>query len=204
MKSKKSNSNNSKDKNEIQTNQTDELDLANLRVSQDFSDEVGVEKILSSVLIRIPHKQWFIRVRSGQEWRLQTLLVELDEDREMYIVHPKLASELKVDARLSIILTAISSRGNFFLWPIKLPRQDGRKNEWHSSVIKVAQQAENNWVKVYANMSLGQYQAEKAIGDIPEPEWPKESFQEIIKIAFKDKYINSVDHPIFKRLKGAI
>ena len=38
--------------------------------------------------------------------------------------------------------------------------------------------------------------------NIPEPVWPTESFEEIVKIAFRDKLIDRPDHPVIKRLRG--
>jgi hypothetical protein len=40
--------------------------------------------------------------------------------------------------------------------------------------------------------------------DLPDPEWPEVSFQEILKIAFKDKIIQSIDHPVIQRLRGCV
>jgi hypothetical protein len=57
---------------------------------------------------------------------------------------------------------------------------------------------------VKSNMSLGGYEvfmAEKQ-NQIPEPEWPELSFEELCKIAFRDRLINVPDHPVIKRLRG--
>ena len=35
-----------------------------------------------------------------------------------------------------------------------------------------------------------------------EPRWPTATFQEIIEIAFAGRLIDSVDHPVVKRLRG--
>jgi hypothetical protein len=35
-----------------------------------------------------------------------------------------------------------------------------------------------------------------------EPEWPDVSFQEIIRLAFRDRLITSLNHPVIKRLRG--
>jgi hypothetical protein len=51
-------------------------------------------------------------------------------------------------------------------------------------------------------MSLGAYEVYEATGDFPEPEWPDATFQEILKIAFKNHFIKSMDHPVIGRLRG--
>ena len=47
-----------------------------------------------------------------------------------------------------------------------------------------------SWVRVTANMSLGAYEIFEASGDLPEPVWPDFSFQEILKIAFRDRIVD--------------
>jgi len=51
-------------------------------------------------------------------------------------------------------------------------------------------------------MSLGAYEIFEAQGSIPEPIWPDLSFGEILRVAFKDRIIRSLDHPVVKRLHG--
>ena len=57
-------------------------------------------------------------------------------------------------------------------------------------------------MRVSANMSLGAYDTFSALGDIPEPEWPDISFEKILEIAFKGKYIDSLDHAVVRDLLG--
>jgi hypothetical protein len=37
---------------------------------------------------------------------------------------------------------------------------------------------------------------------IPEPEWPDLSFQELFTIAFRDRVIRDLGHPVVKQLRG--
>jgi hypothetical protein len=53
-------------------------------------------------------------------------------------------------------------------------------------------------------MSLGAYEIFEASGDLPEPVWPDISFEEILKIAFRDHIVNSLDHPLVQRLQGVV
>jgi len=61
-------------------------DLGALRVSQDFDASLGVKKVLSLVPIKKPSKQWWIRTNS--ELRIETCVLDLKEDREVYLVAP--------------------------------------------------------------------------------------------------------------------
>ena len=38
---------------------------------------------------------------------------------------------------------------------------------------------------------------------LPEPQWPEVTFQDLVKIAFKDHFIRDLDHPVVRRLRGA-
>jgi hypothetical protein len=62
--------------------------------------------------------------------------------------------------------------------------------------------AMTHWVRVKANTNLGAYEIFKAQAEFGEPEWPDLSFWELIKIAFRDHLIDSLDHPVVKRLRG--
>jgi hypothetical protein len=35
-----------------------------------------------------------------------------------------------------------------------------------------------------------------------EPNWPELPFQELIKLAFRDRLITAIHHPVIKRLRG--
>ena len=97
---------------------------------------------------------------------------------------------------------AITRQGNLFLWPLKLPKADGRSNPWHESAIAAATLAEKRWIRMAADMPGGLYQVYEANGNLPEPEWPEVTFQEAIKLCFKNRRIAGHDHPILKSLWG--
>jgi hypothetical protein len=50
-------------------------------------------------------------------------------------------------------------------------------------------------------MPVGAYDVCVATGKLPEPEWPTDkTFNDILRIAFKDRLIETVDHPVVQRL----
>jgi hypothetical protein len=51
-------------------------------------------------------------------------------------------------------------------------------------------------------MPLGAYRIWEASGDLPEPEWPEQSLRDLLAIAFKGRYIDTLDHAVPKRLRG--
>jgi hypothetical protein len=184
----------------------DPFEPANLRISHDFAATVGVKKMLLTVPVRKPDKAWFVRTHPDEAYRLQTAVLELKEDREVYIVDRHLWNELSTETTFGVraFFTAINRQGVLFLWPVVLPGPDGKTLDWHRSALEAATVASRSWVRVLANMSLGAYDVHQASGDLPDPEWPDTSFRDILAIAFKDRRIDSLDHPVLRKLRGEL
>jgi len=187
------------------TDVTKDFDLDSLRLKQDFSETLGIQKVLSHVPVRKPNKQNFIRVHPGKDYRMDVGVVEMKEERETFLVTPAMMSEpgiyeLVVPARL---VTYINRQGVVALWPLKLEK-DGKLNPWHESALEAAQLAEKQWVSVRADMSLGAYQIFLATSELPEPEWPEHTFSELVRLGFKGLIVDAPDHPLIQQLTGAI
>ncbi|MFO0957087.1 MAG: hypothetical protein U0800_06420 [Isosphaeraceae bacterium] len=183
---------------------SDPFDLAALRISQDFAATAGVRKLLNTVPVKKPSKEWFVRTHPDSEFWLTTAVVELKEDREVYLVAPGLRSELADEPTFSprLLVASVNRQGALFLWPIRLPGPDGRADDWSRSALEAAQEARSRWVRVTANMSLGAYDVAVAPNVQTEPEWPDLAFRDMIKIAFRDRLIDSLSHPVVQRLRG--
>ena len=184
----------------------DPFDPERLRLSQNFAESLGVKKTLITVPVRKPSKEHWVRVHPDESYRIQTAVLELKEDRETYLVTPELWPELSTETTFSprALFTAINRQGVVFLWPVRLPGPDGKNNEWNRSALEAAQMATDRWARVVSNMSLGAYEVFEATGNIPEPIWPEQSFQELLQIAFKDHYIDDINHPVLRRLRGEV
>ena len=187
-----------------ESNQDVSMDLESLRLSQDFEDLVGVKKKLVTVPVRKPNRQSFVRVHPEESYRLETAILELKEERETYLVDRGLWPELPGEIVPTALFTAITRQGVVFLWPVRLPNSSGRQQEWHRSALEAAQEAMTKWVRVASNMSLGAYDIFIATGKLPEPEWPDASFKELLGIAFRERFIRSLDHPAVRSLRGEI
>jgi hypothetical protein len=173
-----------------------------LRLSQNFVDLIGVKKVLTAVPVRNPDRQLFIRVHPDPAYRLETAVLELKAERETYLVEPHLIPDLPGEVIPKVLFTAVNRQGVVFLWPIRLPDAEGRHNSWSDTALQGAMAAMENWVRVASNMSLGGYDLFIASATLPEPEWPDLKFSELLKIAFKDKFIRSLDHPVVQKLQG--
>lgn len=182
------------------------IDLDRLRFSQNFADLVGVKKQLLVVPVRKPDRQWFIRVRPEPEWSFQTATLTVKEERgsETYIVDRALWESLPGELVPTLLVVGITRQNALFVWPLRLPGADGRSDAWARSALSAADLAKRHWVRVAANMATGLYDVFSASADLPEPEWPDVTFQRVIELAFQDRFIRSVDHPVVRKLRGEI
>jgi hypothetical protein len=184
--------------------EANKFDLSKLRLSQNYGDAVGVKKALLNVPVHKPGRQDFIRVHSDPAFRLETEVIEVKDENETYLVAPDLWSDLPTELSPKILFTAINRQGVLFIWPVRLPGTDGKSNPWNDSVRDAANMAMKQWIRLASNRSLGAYEIYAATGGLADPVWPEISFQKIIEIAFKNHYIDSVDHPVIKRLLGQV
>jgi len=182
----------------------DPFDLSLLRVDQNFGETCGVKKLLTTIPVRKPHAQDFVRVHPDENFRATVPLIELKTDRETFLVPKELAQNLPGETVIETLFTAINRQGVLFFWPCRVPAPDGRVLEWHRSAMEAALQATNRWVRVKANMSLGAYEIFVAEAELPDPIWPDLPFQEMLRIAFRDRYVDSFDHPVLRRLRGLL
>jgi hypothetical protein len=184
----------------------DEFDLNSLRLPQDFSASTGVKKILTTVPIRRPDPQEFIRVHPDPGWWLQTLVLEVKAYRETYLFHPSLRDGLLARHEVvpKVLCTTVTRQGVLLLWPIRLPGRNGRLDSWNQSALEATQPAKTHWVRVVPNHDLRGYEVFQATNLSDDPLWPAITFEEFMKIACKQRFIDSWDHPVLRQLRGDI
>ena len=178
------------------------FDPAKLRLSQNFTEEVGVKKLLITIPVRKAGKQVFFRAHPDPDYRLITAILEDQKEHDIYLVAPELRVEFASELTLVMLVTCMDLDGNVFLFPAKEPDQTGRDNPWWQSAREAITRAQTNYVRMQAKMSLGAYIVMEAKDNFGNPDWPQNSFEEILTIAFRDRYIDSLDHPIVKQLRG--
>lgn len=177
------------------------FDPETLRLPQDFGATAGVKKLLNIVPTRKPGPQDFVRTHPSADYRVTTAVIELS-DEGMFLVSPAVRAELSTEFVPVTLFTAITRQGTLFLWPCKLPGPDGRSNSWHESALDAAERARTQWIRMKSDRSLGAYQIYEPLDKLSEPEWPDYPFQRILEVAFRDRHLTSLDHPVVKRLRG--
>lgn len=180
-------------------------DLTQLRLDQSFTNQVTGKTVLTTIAVRKPNRHEFVRVRPGDEWKFETATLVDGESREVYLVDRNLWVALSPELQPTALVLAMSRVSPVpFLWPCRLPGADGRPNRWHESALEAVKIAEQQWCKVVADMAAGCYVPSVAVGDLPEPVWPELLLAELLKLAFKDRFIRDVNHPVLRRLRGEI
>jgi hypothetical protein len=189
---------------EIKT--ADPFDPASLRVGSDFA--FGLKKAVFTVSARKPDKAWWIRAHPDAAYRLQTAVIERRGERggaETHLVAPHLRDHLATEPtfRPMLLVTAINTQDVVFIWEINLPRDD-RENKWAQTALAAVEVATKGWTRIAANMSAGHYDVWQASGNLAEPQWPQLTFREILKLAYKDRYIDDLNHPVLRQLRGEV
>jgi hypothetical protein len=174
----------------------------NLLLPQNFVESAGVKKLLTTVPVRKPGKQTFFRVHPSPDYRGMFPMIELKDEREEYIVTNGLLPDLATEVVHKELVLAISRGGVPFILPLRFPGPDGKDNEWWRSLREHAKRAEKHWIRVVSNQELGAYECLQAADSLSDPEWPTLGFWEIIQVAFKNYLIDSLEHPVIRRLRG--
>jgi hypothetical protein len=179
------------------------FDPKRLRLSQDFDQLAGVTKLVTTVPVRKPDPCAFVRVHPDPAFcLLAALLLDRVDGTDTYLVDPALQGEVGSVARVKALYTAMTRQGVLFVWPVGITGPDGRTNTWNDSAQQAAEVAKTRWVRVTSNLALGAYEIVVPHAELPEPEWPDLSLARILELAFRDRFIDSPDHPVLRRLRG--
>jgi hypothetical protein len=179
----------------------DPFDPENLRIDQSSLSHGAAKKLLTTIPVRKPHKQDFVRVHPSIDYRVPTAL--LDFERDTYIITPRFAAQLgQNEYYMATVYVCINRQKVVSLWPVKTPSADGKQSAWYSSAQDGAELAMARWVRITANMELGAYEISEAIADYGEPVWPDLPFRDLLQIGFKTRMIDSEDHIVVQKLRG--
>ena len=181
----------------------DPFDPSRFAVSSSVMSEIGVTKELVACPVRKPNKQEFVRVNPDSAYHLTAYILELKDERETYLVAPAVAAMLPGETKTVDLRLAASRQGAIFIWPVPVPRLDGRESAWNTSARTAAAIAEQKWVRVISNMAQGAYDVYPAPAAVGSPLWPEKSMRDILEIAFGEAFtVRDAGHPVIKRLMG--
>ena len=178
-----------------------------LRLGQNQLDLARGEPVLVDIPIEKPPRAHFFRVHPGEEYADIFNLIDarkIGAGEGMYAVTPQIAPLVADQSRVIQLRLAVTSFGAPYLLPVPLPGPDGRSNPWHQSLARAAKLAETRWIRISADMQRGAYSVFEAVGQLGEPQWPSETFEELLELAFQGRIIESDDHSLIAQLLGRV
>jgi len=181
-----------------------ELDIASLRIPSNFGVSLGVKKILNLVPVGKPTPTQFFRSNPDEDMQFNAMLLAPKGSQESYLMSNSVAEHLSGLIKPVTLVLVIDRQGNLRLVPVPFPGPDGQRNPWHQSLLEALTLAKTDWLRISANMQSGGYDVFQAQATLPSPEWPKHTIDEIVKIAFRGRIINDLDHPVVQDLFGRV
>jgi len=178
------------------------FDPRRLRISQGFAEGATARKIVSAVQVRKPNRQEYFRVHPSLDMRIETLLLDFKQEGVTYLVDPEIAPAIPGEAAAKMLYLAVTRQGALLLWPVRMPDEQGNIDHYNAAAHRAAMMAESSWVRIAANKGAGTYDIYEALDQMAEPDWPEMTFGKILELAFKMRYIETLDHPVVRRLLG--
>jgi hypothetical protein len=154
----------------------------------------------TSVPMMGPNKKWWVRCHPDPEQSvsgLTLLLAEEDGNEVTYVLDPNVAfpDDLYNFTSPAMVVRAITSQGNEFLW---LTKQSAQSPKASSRACQAA--AKKGWIQTKWNAQLKGYTYVQPNQLRRDPEWSKDTIDELLEKAIGDKYIDRVDHPVVSNL----
>jgi hypothetical protein len=162
--------------------------------------EIEQVKRLGTVDVRRPRKsEWF---RAHPEMLTEVLLIQRDD--VYYAVHPDIAGELGDEVRPAFIVGAINDDNALFLWPILKPKADGNGGQLFDQALEDLALSRASWVRRQWDRGAKTYRIAQAKTD-KEPEWPPNcDIIAWVEKGFKNSFIDDLEHPVVRRLRGEL
>jgi hypothetical protein len=180
------------------------FNAASIRLAPDFVETAGTKKMVTTVPIReMPGKQDWIRTQPNPDYTITPVaFVKLEEERELYGIAPHIAAGLpEYEYHKAHLILAITRQGTPFFWAAKIST-GSQGLSWYNSRLVAIEQTQKQWCRVVPNIQASGYDLIVTRGNIPDPVWPDMSMEDLLQIAFKNKYVDREDHPLFDKLWG--
>lgn len=193
----------------------DDIDIAAIKTSIDA--DVKTKKIVSKISVRKPDPLEFIRVHESWSFPCKVLIDKTEGiNKEYWLFSSEVAPLVEADLTFVVFYPAINRKGNVFLIEVK---ESNLKNSWVSTLFEGVKTAKLYWVRLRANNSTGRYDVDAAEQDLGNPQWPESytvvngqgkmedrpfSMELLIKLTFKDRYVNDPEHEVIKKIRGLV
>jgi hypothetical protein len=165
-----------------------------------------IEHVLTYPFRKVPKSDTFWRVHP--EHRATVRMVESqDEIDGHYVVHeriwkavPELRSKA-AKAKICDLYLATSLQGAVIVWFAQRHDGVGKVPASIATRVEAIERAKTQWTQVFWDGSSG-YRTRTPVDAQDEPTWPDEPFAVIVHKAVKDVFIDTLDHPYVKKIRG--
>jgi hypothetical protein len=181
-----------------------EFDITSLRIPSNFGATLGVKKILNLVPVGKPTPTQFFRSHTNDAMQFNAMLLAPKGSQENYLVTHQVAGHIPELVKSVTLMLVIDRQNNLRLVPVPLPGPEGQRNPWHQTLLDAITLSKTNWLRINANLGNGGYDVFQAQVELPDPEWPDHTIDEIIKVAFRGRIINDLAHPVVQGLLGRV
>ena len=130
-----------------------------------------------------------------------------EDDGETYLVTESMRGVFGDDVKPTHLQLAMIHRSRtLFIWASTIPSADaGRGRSWHESALTAKKIAEKNWSQDLSERAIGGYRVFPSEAKLPDPAWPTDkTFQDYLEIAFRDRVVTSMDHPVVRKYLGRV
>jgi hypothetical protein len=178
-------------------------DLAGLRKAQKLT--VQRKTVLVNVIVGKPPSDKYFRAHPT--WALDDATVLKTDTGDYLFVLPGMRGHPKLKDRLrKVTLAAISiwPSNEIMIWPV--PILGEREFKAWKSARAAYDLALKQWTQIAWSQETSDYVVETVEKDgiTHDPVWPQKTFEELLKIAFDGKIIDTEDHPYVRRLRGIL
>ncbi len=183
--------------------------LDNIRAPSDFDEDLIPEELNPYLPIRMPKKDEYFRACHDKNYS-ETAMIYYDQTEDgvdIYLVLPAVWPLFYThDTGVRAILTlAVNRAGHNFILVNKYPIPGNKLSvEWFNHRRKYTADAKTTWLKVKANMGQGCYRVTPAEDQSPVPAFSEKPFGELLALAFGEHIIDTVNHPIARKIRGAL
>lgn len=160
-----------------------------------------------------PSKQAIFRVSPDLDDHLQVYLLKAKEDAPVgdgfYLVQQSMISllvEIGLTPQRHVLFSAIRRPDNtHFMIPARLPEGESpRADECAEAYLQAMAMAQDSWIRMRWDRKIGDYIVDEIMDDGSTPVFPKIPDADRLRKMFgQSRLIDSEDHPVFMKLKGA-
>jgi hypothetical protein len=178
------------------------FDLDQLRVESSITIER--HKVLTSCKCGKPPNNCYFRSSSDPALQLEATLIRHKQERDLYFfVPPHMRTHPNVKRAMrayTLVLVTTWPIGEYYLWPV--PKLGMKPIKSDLSQHKVYEQSLERWTIMAWDAEKRDFAVEPAEKMDQKPVWPKESFNELLKLAFAGCIIDSDEHEYVRQLRG--